>query len=277
VVGGRVFGLSDAPVERCGLLPPETPPSAGSPPLRADTQVMPCKNPADGSDITTDGAATFKVVVPSNLLLGVAQVDVKPLFWKAAYTASAPTDVFRASATSDKAVLLEQAATEALYLLLGNRLTTAQILSPSTATWANPHNIPQSDTLRTFAVSDKSAKQIVLRKGLYERPIILTLPVPAGGDAKPALTVKGSLVVGMDEATVQGDNLDKLRKVRFDETEIRFSLSRDKKSVTLAGLAAARVTASPQEQELEFEFEDGKKASVKVSVFSGIYEITEKK
>lgn len=269
VVGGRVFGLSDAPVERCGLLPPFTV-SPGSPPSRAATQVLPCQG-------STDGTATFKVVLPSNLLLGVTQVEVKPLFWKSAYTASAPTDVFRASATSDKAVLLEQTATDALYLLLGNRLTNAEILSPSTASWANPHGIPQSETLRTFAVSDKSAKQIVLRKGRDERPIILTLPVSASGDAKPSLTVKGSLVVGMDEATVQGDNLDKLRKVRFNETEIRFSLSKDKKSVTLAGLAAARVTAAPQEQELEFEFEDGKKVGVKVSVFSGIYEITEKK
>ncbi|HKS30620.1 MAG TPA: hypothetical protein VJS44_22530 [Pyrinomonadaceae bacterium] len=267
VVGGRVFGLSDAPVERCGLLPPFTP---GSPASRAATQVLACKD-------SKDGTATFKVVLPSNLLLGVTQVEVKPFFWKEAYTARAPTEVFRASATSDKAVLLEQTAAGALYLLLGNRLTSPEILSPSTASWANPHNITESDTLRVFMVSDKSAKQIVLRKGPSERPIILTLPVPAGGDSKPALTVKGSLVVGMEEVTVQGDNLDKLKRVRFNETEIRFSLSKDKKSVTLVGLAAARVTAAPQEQELEFEFEDGKKASVKVSVFSGIYEIIEKK
>lgn len=213
VVGGRVFGLSDAPIERCGLLPPFTV-SPGSTPSRAATQVSPCQG-------STDGTATFKVVVPSNLLLGATQVEVKPLFWKAAYTASAPTDVFRASASSDKPVLLEQRAEGALYLLLGTRLTNAEILSPSTVFWANPHKIPESDTLRTFVVSDKNAKQIILRKGQDERPIILTLPAPAAADAKPAITVKGSLVVGMDEATVQGDNLDKLKKVRFGETEVK--------------------------------------------------------
>lgn len=175
-------------------------------------------------------------------------------------------------------MLFEQTPAELRYMLLGNRLTNAEILSPSTATWSNPHGIPQSDTLRTIAVTDKSAKQIILRKGLNERPIILALPAPAAaGDTKPALTAKGSLVAGMDEATVSGDNLDKLKKVRFGDAEIRFSLSKDKKSVTLSGLSAARVTAAPQEQELEFEFEDGKKASVKVNVFSGIYEITERK
>lgn len=264
VVGGRVFGLSDAPVERCGLLPPA--PSG----TRTHTLVRRCAD-------SRDGTATFKVVLPSNLLLGVTQVEVKPLFWKEAYTARAPTDVFRASATSDKAVLLEQSATGASYMLFGNRLTAAEILSPSGTSWAPVHDIPWSDTLRTFVVADKNTKQIVFRKGREERPIILTLPAPAAPDAKPALDVKGSLVVGMEEATVQGDNLDKLRKVRFNDTEVRFSLSRDKKSVTLSGLAAARVTAAPQEQELEFEFEDGKKATVKAKVYSGIFEITEKK
>ena len=262
VVGGRVFGLMDAPVERCGLLP-----SLGL--SRAATKVRACEG-------SKDGTATFKVVVPSNLLLGATLVEVKPLLWKKAYTASAPTDVFRATASSDRPVLLEQRPDGALYLLLGTRLTHAEILSPSTAGWENPHHIPESDTLRTFKVTDKNAKQLVLRKKTDERPIILSLPVPAA-DPKPALTVKGSLVVGMDEATVLGDNLDKLKAVRFRDTELRFSLSKDKKSVTVGGLVAARTTAVPQEQELEFEFEDGKKISVKVNVFSGIYEVTEKK
>jgi hypothetical protein len=265
VVNGRVFGLMEAPVERCGLLPPSTP---GFSP--AKTTVRPC-------DDSKDGTARFKIVVPSNLLLGATQVQVKPLLWKDAYTARATTNVFRATASSDRPVLLEQRADGALYMLLGTRLTNAEILSPSSASWNNPHNIPESDTLRLLKVTDKNAKQIVLRKGTQERPIILALPAPASTDTKPTLTVKGSLVVDNDEVTVLGDNLDKLKTVRFGETELRFRLLKDKKSITIAGLRAARVTAVPQEQELELEFEDGKKASVKVFVFSGIYEITEKK
>jgi hypothetical protein len=259
VVNGRVFGLMEAPVERCGLLPD----SSGK------DIVKPCED-------SKDGTARFTVVVPSNLLVGATQVEVKPLLWKEAYTARASTDVFRATASSDKAVLLEQRADGALYLLFGTRLTNAQLLSPSTAVWDNPHRITESDTLRLFRVPDKTAKEIVLRKKPDERPIKLSLPVPAA-DTKPALTAKDSLVVENDEVTVFGDNLDKLKAVRFGETELRFRLSKDKKSVTVVGLRAARVTASPQEQELEFEFEDGKKATLKVNVFSGIYQITEKK
>lgn len=269
VVGGRIFGLSDAPVERCGLLPPVRA-GAGTASERIETIVKPC-------DYSRDGTATFKFVLPTSLLLSGPQVEVKPLFWKADYTASAPTNVFRATASSDKVVLLEQTANDVSYLLYGNRLTDAEILSPASAQWYNVHDIPQSETLRTLKVTDKTAKQIILRKGRYERPIILTLPAPASPDAKLTLTAKGSLVVGADEVTVLGDNLDKLKKVRFNDTELRFTLSKDKKSVTLLGLIAARVTAAPQEQELEFEFEDGKKVSVKIAVFSGIYEITEKK
>ncbi|MCA1627966.1 MAG: hypothetical protein LC742_08370 [Acidobacteria bacterium] len=263
VVGGRVFGLMDAPVDRCGLLRAD--PLSGS---TAETNVKPCED-------SRDGTARFTVVVPSNLLIGARQVEVKPLLWKEAYTARPTTNVFNATASSDKPVLLEQRADGALYLLFGTRLLNADILSPSTAGWNNPHHIRESDTLRVFKV-DKNAKQIVLRKKPDERPIILTLPVPAA-DTKPALTAKDSLVVENDEVTVLGDNLDKLKTVRFGETELRFRLSKDKKSVTVVGLRAARVTAAPQEQELEFEFEDGKKATVKVNVFSGIYQITEKK
>lgn len=269
LVGGKVFGLSDAPIERyCGHPPQAAPGAAGAPPSRLVP--TPCDHSADGN-------ATFRVVMPTNLLLGTTKVEVKPLFWKDEYTASAPSQVFRAAVASDKAVLLEQGASETYYLLYGNRLSHVEILSPSSAALGNYHNIPQSDTLRVLIVTDKSVKQVVLRKGLYERPTILTLPAPPTPDAKPALTAKGSLVVGADEVTVQGDNLDKLKKVRFNDAELRFSLSKDKKSVTLTGLAATRVTAAPQEQELEFEFEDGKKTTVKVNVFSGIYEFTERK
>lgn len=269
LVGGRVFGLSDAPIERyCG---PSTRAATGSAGTPTDGLILsPC-------DHSADGTATFWVVLPTSLLLSAAQVQVKPLFWKDNYTASAPTLVFRAAAMSDKAVLLEQTGAESYYLLYGNRLAHAEILSPGSASLVDYQGIPQTDTLRIFKVTDKSIKQIVLRKGRYERPTIVTLPAPPAADVKPALTVKGSLVVGADETTVQGDNLDKLRKVRFGDADVRFSLAKDKKSVTLSGLASARVTTAPQEQELEFEFEDGKKATVKVNVFSGIYEVTERK
>jgi len=66
----------------------------------------------------------------------------------------------------------------------------------------------------------------------------------------------------MDEVVIAGDGLDKLKAVRFKKAALKFTLSDDKKSVTVSGLAAARVTSTPSEQTLEFEFEGGQKSTV---------------
>jgi hypothetical protein len=80
----------------------------------------------------------------------------------------------------------------------------------------------------------------------------------------------------MDEVVITGDALDKLKAVRFKKTTLKFTLSDDKKSVTVSGLAAARVTATPSEQTLEFEFEGGQKSTAKVDVVNGKVETVER-
>jgi hypothetical protein len=101
--------------------------------------------------------------------------------------------------------------------------------------------------------------------------------VPYAKDTtKPAFTAQSRITVGMDEVAIAGDGLDKLKAVRFKKTALKFALSDDKKSVTVSGLAAARVTATPSEQTLEFEFEGGQKNTVKVDVVNGKVQTVER-
>jgi len=141
-------------------------------------------------------------------------------------------------------------------------------------------NLNDDGTIRLLALSAdqlKTAKQLVLQKATAERPTVIAIPAPDAKDAtKPTLTPQGRITVGMDEVVIAGDGLDKLKAARFKKTALKFTLSDDKKSVTVSGLVAAKVTATPSEQTLEFEFEGGQKSTVKVDVVNGKVETVER-
>lgn len=248
VVGNRVFGLSDSTFER-------TAPSGGH-------------------------SISYRVVVPVSLLIGSKDVSVRPLFRERKdFEVKTQAKDFSFASTTDHLVLLEKNDKGAKFILLGNRLKDAKILYPPAVSLGAAASGDQ-DTLRLLDLTAdqlKTSKAIVLEKD-GERPVIVSIPAPDAKEsaAKPTLVLKNRVTVGMDQATVTGDGLEKLKAVRFGKKVIKFSLADDKKSVVLSGLVAAGVTATPTGQEVDFEFESGDKASVVIDVVNSRIETVER-
>lgn len=245
ILGGKVFGLTDTPIER----------------------------------FDEQGKGVLKAVIPTNLLLSSTNVEVKPLFWREDYTVKKSTGTFKAENSADKIVAYKQSAGGiTTFLLYGNRLTSAKILVPDGIELMPFEDYPDTDTLRSFALTTDQikGKQIVLQKNRGERPITISLPASGDADKKPTLSVKGRIIVGADDVTVSGDSLDKLKKVTFGDNEIKFALSKDKKTVTLTKLVTANVTSAPLEQELVFEFEGGVKSTLKLDIVNSKIEMIQR-
>jgi hypothetical protein len=227
------------------------------------------------------GEVDYHAVVPASALASVREITLLPLFWKKEkYAVTVPIPEFSLTSGGEKLVLIEKTEKASTYLLYGNRLKDAKVLAPSSVTLKPVDSLNDDGTIRLIDLTAdqlKAAKQIVLQKASDERPTVVAIPAADAKDAtKPALTPQGRITVGMDEVVIAGDGLDKLKAVRFKKTAIKFSLSDDKKSVTLSGLAAAHVTATPTEQTLEFEFEGGQKSTIKVDVINGKVETVER-
>jgi hypothetical protein len=105
-------------------------------------------------------------------------------------------------------------------------------------------------------------KQIVLKKSGSDRYLFVALPTPEG-PPKIVLTGGGRVVVGTDEI-VNRDTFDDLKSVTFNKKKL--ANAPNGKSVKVSGLAAAGVTTIAGEPELLFEFEDGKKNTLKLDV-----------
>jgi hypothetical protein len=247
LVGNRLFGLRDSQFERM----------------------------AAGSGIV------YRVAIPASALSSVPKVFLVPLFWKKEkFKISADMPQFALTSGGEKLVLIDKGDKTSTYLLYGNRLKAAQVLAPSGVTLNPVDSLKDDGTIRLVALTAdqlKTAKQLVLQKDAGERPTVIAIPAADAKDAaKPTLTPQGRITVAMDEVVISGDGLDKLKAVRFKKTALKFALSDDKKSVTVSGLAAAKVTAAPSEQALEFEFEGGQKATVKVDIVNGKVETVER-
>jgi hypothetical protein len=241
VVGNRMFGLTDSSFERTVQ--------------------------------ENEHSVTYRVVVPIALLVSAREVEIEPLFRKTGkYRLRAKVDVFSLSSGSEKLVMIEKNDQGARFVLMGNRLKNATVLAPSGLSLKSLQGVADEDSIRQLEIKTdqlKTTKQILLLKATGERPIFVSVPSSEEkGSSQPGLVVKGRITIGTDEATVSGDGLEKLKAVLFKKKPIPFTLSDDKKSVTLKGLAAAGVTAVATEQELDCEFVDGKKSTVKIDVVS---------
>lgn len=243
VVGNKVFGLSDAPIER--------------------------------SFNSATNTGKLKAIVSNSMLNSATNIEVKPLFWREEFSAKF-TDLYKAENSSDKIIPYEQAANgDTLYLLYGSRLQSAQILVPGGVALNQFNNYTNTDTLRSFQLTANQAKgkQIVLLKSSGERPIILSLPALADADKKPVLTVKGGLPVpvGAREIIIVGDSLDKIKAVTLNGNIIDFKLAKDKKSIILTG---AGITDDFSDKELLFEFEGDVKSTLKLEFANNKNKVT---
>lgn len=224
LIGGKVFGYSDAPIRR------------------------------EGNKLS--------VIVPTAFLIANPKVVVKALFTEDAYWKDSQLQFgeFTPGALAPKLSLLEQGNDSAKFILYGSGLDTADVVSPAGATAARLGNVPGASVRLVTLTKEqiKSQKQLILK---MQDGLLFQVPIPAAEftDAnKPVIKPLGAITVGMDEAIFQGDGLAALQKVVFNGIELKLKKQADGKTVWVKGLKAAGVTVEAKAQTLEFVFKSGK-------------------
>jgi hypothetical protein len=100
--------------------------------------------------------------------------------------------------------------------------------------------------------------------------------IPDTSAPKPVLTVGGRVTTGIDELVVTGDVFDNLKSVKFGKKTITFAPGESNNSVKVLGLVSNDVTRNPGKRELVFQFEDGRKNTLKLDVVNGTIEIVDR-
>jgi hypothetical protein len=269
VLGGRVFGYADAPVER--YVDPKS------------------------------KAAYLTAVVPNSLLLAAPELIVKSLFQDKDYEARVPMadrlNQGRDRERQDSVYLLSQ--TERLsfigqdpktskyeFLLYGSRLKDAVVLRPECSR-TQPNGTTgtrrsradgdcvqleqvgrpeDADTLRRIELSPaqlNTQKYLVLQRP-GERPFSIQIPSVDSKDVSTDFKQAERVIVGADEVMFNGEIKD-LTKVTFNGSPITAQKASDNKSVILKGLSGSGLTATPTTKTVVFWFND-KKVEVKIEV-----------
>ena len=223
VIGGKVFGYSDAPIVR--------------------------------------NAQSFAAVVPTALIQANPSVQVTALFAPAAYRASRIIEGVTSRSRTERLVLLAESGGNIKLLLYGSRLSGAKILVPGGATLTEVAGTHPDDaeSFRLVTVKSdalKGLKQLVLQRN-QERPIFISLPT-SEAPKKPEPKPRERIVVNGDAAVFDSDGLADLTGVTVDNKALTATVATDKQSVTVSGLRAAGATTAAGTVTLDFAFGETK-------------------
>jgi hypothetical protein len=224
IIGGKVYGYSDAPLQR------------------------------------TD--KTLTVLVPTVTLLSNPTVTIKALFspesyWKPAQFVAGP---YPQGSQAPKLALLEQTDSSLKYLLYGPGLKDAVVLAP-TKVDLSPLPNDSGDSLRLVVLTKdqaKAEKALVFKTQAGLRFAVAFPKVDTPDVNKYNLKPLKPVVVGDDEVIFQGDSLSDLQKVLFNGAELKLRKQSDGKMIWISGLRASGVTAEAKTQALDFDFKSGK-------------------
>ncbi len=224
LIGGKVFGYADATIRR------------------------------DGNELS--------VILPTAFLIANPVVSIRALFTDSRYWENAQLQLteFTPGAQTPKMLLLEQGADSAKFLLYGNGVDQADIVSPA-GVKSDPFGNPPSSSVRSITLKKeqiKSQKQLALQ---MKNGLLFLVPVPSvelADASKPAIKAIGPVVTGADEVIFLGEGLADLQKVVFNGIELKLRKQADGKRVWVKGLKAAGVTAEPKAQTLDFYFKSGR-------------------
>jgi hypothetical protein len=239
VVGGQVFGYSDAPIER---------------------------------DLD---ARTLSAVVPTALLREHPHVEVTALLAPERYRTSAPVEGTWLRG-GERLVAFDKDDTHTVLLLYGVGLTGAAISVPQSAQ-LEPFMVPvksgspvpvDEDRLAKITVptKDVEGREHMVLQRLGQRPVLVTLP-PSTPPKKPAPTARERIVVGVDQAVFDSEGLATLSAVSVNGKSLGAKVAKDGKSVTVSGLIAAGATGSAGTVTVTFEFGETK-VTAKLEVVS---------
>lgn len=242
-VGHKVFGLSDSPVKR-------------------------------------DAAShTITAVVPTSLLVTGRGVRAFRPFWTSSepylqsadqarnecFTAFWELKGFDIDAPAEKLVLLAVSPKgDATYLLYGNDLGHAKVLSPENVAGTKLDNTPENRVLllKIPKAEMSSTKKLVLQKEDGRRPLILDIPQPES--KPPKVTIDSPVILNTNQLDVPVEHLETLVSVVMGEKKLQYTKGKD--FVRFTNLRADGVTNEQRTRELVFEFNDGTKVTVKLDV-----------
>jgi hypothetical protein len=281
VIGGKVFGYSDAPISR---------------------QQGPI-----GSDYTvaTNG---LSAALPTAFLLSNPDVVVRPLMVDDRYFDKAT--LFEPSDEGVRFLLLAQttkpqqkkkkedtgqagkaqkndtqSAGTVKYLLYGRSLDDVSVVVPKADLQELGDGV-DSESLRLLELDLAVAKtqKLVVLQHAGGRPFVVALPALPADPANPTkpdqpatgLKFQERVTVGADEAVIVGDGLTADTTVSFQKQPLTAKLSADGKSLKIAGLAAAGATAAAKTQDIDVKTGTSKPVTIKLEVVNTKVETVQK-
>jgi hypothetical protein len=244
VVGQRVFGYSDAPVQR--------------------ELVTTRRNAADPGKM--DAQVALTATVPTALLAASPLLTVQSLFPEEQCKATASLADLQPASQTERLMVLEKGTT-VKFLLYGENLTDIDILSPAGVSLKNI--APTGDPIYVIELKDeqlKSNKQLLLRRP-GGQPFLLTIPEVEVKKPDPP-KARERVTAGSDEAVIDGVSAEELDGVTFRDQRIDFEPA-DDKSIRLKGLRALGVTSEATTRTFSLQFKSGAKpAKVELEVVS---------
>jgi hypothetical protein len=274
VIAGKVYGLSDAPLDRTQI-----PQNAD---VCAKVAAPPPTDPTDPKSI--EGKVYFKTLgltIPTATLLASPVVTMKPMLADKESTFRRPLlggNKLSALSQSDRLVALKLTKDNGEFLLYGNRLSLVKQVEPTVTLdeIAGVNAEPDTaDNMRYVTLTAQQLEQykflVITRKGEAPEAIAIPPVTLPGSPAAPVVT--GTVLLNQDSAVVTGTFQD-LEKVYFKGIEISVVfLDKEKKSIKLVGLKEAGVTSYAGLQSLDFTFKT-KPIPVKVDVFTQTVQTT---
>jgi hypothetical protein len=235
VIGQRVFGYSDAPL------------------LRMNDYLS--------------------AIVPTALIVANPLLTVQTLFPLEGCSDRGRIPGFQTLSQTERLLVLEQGKDLVKFLLYGNRLKDAEVISPFGVTLQRiGGKAEDGDTLLLVELNNDQLKSnkalLVQRKG--ERPFLVPIPALETKEIKKAEPPKARerVTVGADEVMVDGDGMKELEKVNLkgQKVALPFQIAEDGKSVKLKNLRAFGVTSIATTQTLVFAFKSGKPVEVSLEI-----------
>ena len=280
LIGGKVYGYSDAPIDR-----------------NCDPTANTC---------------VLAVALPKGLLTANPVVAVKALMMDedgAIQSTLAATRTFTLipqSQVADKLVLVGHDQTTATYLLYGHDLNQANVIWP--ARNADPACPPtqlclqpvgrsaEDGTIKLLRLPIDVAKDagsiVIQREGTKQEPITLAVPAlpadataPAPAAAAPTTApaaaktngpqFKERLVVGADEGTIVGEKLDSIVSASYANKPLTI-VDKTPTTLKISGLAATGASAASRSEDIVLTNRAGKQTKVPVEVVSSRVEFLSK-
>jgi hypothetical protein len=258
LIGGKVFGYSDAPIER--KCTPKT------------------------------SYCVLSATVPTALLAASPVIQVKALMLD---DDGLPPELHRAfrldpeKLEREKLVYLTHDKDSASYLLFGHDLDEIELIWPAVKDALQP--LPQSagrDSPKLLklplAFAETASNVILRRQAPGDHPFLVTVTASPNNDGSAADAGKknvpkfqDNVLVGADEASIVGENLDDIANVLFGNQKLKIA-EQTPTLIKLTGLAAAKVSAIPKTQEITLVPKFGSPTAIPLEIVTGKIEVIPK-